>query len=405
MGTPPDCAGSYNGPMGLPLDVCVRGGGIVGRALALLLAQERLRVGLVESPEAVGAAQSDLRAYAINASSRALLDQVRSWPEALAMPVQSMAVFGDAGGQVRFNDTASGEGPPTGDGTANRSRPLAWIVRATDLLGTLDQALHYQPQVERLTAPQPAALTVVCEGKASATRTELGVDWRVQPYYQHAIAAQLRAERPHAQVARQWFRPGEILALLPMGGPMRDAADPGTGAVAGHALALVWSVPAERAAELAALPVQAFEDLLQEATGGKLGRISLTTERVRWPLQRAEASRWCGPGWALAGDAAHTVHPLAGQGLNLGLADAGALVQILRDREYWRQLGDERLLRRYERARKGEVAAMQWTTGGLQWLFAPPGPAWRFLRNWGMRGFEHSGPLKNWVARQAAGGL
>ncbi len=399
--------------MTLPLDVCVRGGGIVGRTLALLLAQERLRVGLVESPEAVSAAQADLRAYAINASSRALLDRVRSWPEALATPVQSMAVYGDAGGEVRFADTAAGARQEAGAGPAHSGRPLAWIAQATDLLGALDQALHYQPQIERLAEPQPAALTVVCEGKASASRAEFGVDWRVQPYYQHAIAAQLRAERPHDQIARQWFRPGEILALLPMGGPVTStvgaaedrAHHPGAGAAAGHALALVWSVPAERAAELAALPAQAFEDLLHDATGGTLGRITLTSERARWPLQRAEASRWCGPGWALAGDAAHTVHPLAGQGLNLGLADANTLVQVLRAREYWRKLGDEKLLRRYERARKGEVAALQWTTGGLQWLFAPPGPAWRFVRNWGMRGFDRSGPLKHWLARQAAGGL
>ncbi len=403
--------------MTLPLDVCVRGGGIVGRTLALLLAQERLRVGLVESPEAVSAAQADLRAYAINASSRALLDQVRSWPEALATPVQSMAVYGDAGGEVRFANTPASAHPDAGTATAHSGQPLAWIAKPTDLLGALGQALHYQPQIERLAEPQPAALTVVCEGKASASRAELGVDWQVQPYYQHAIAAQLRAERPHDQVARQWFRPGEILALLPMGsktggataspaGEAGDLADhPGAGAPAGHALALVWSVPAERAAELAALPAQAFEDLLHDATGGTLGRITLTSDRARWPLQRAEASRWCGPGWALAGDAAHTVHPLAGQGLNLGLADANTLVQVLRAREYWRKLGDEKLLRRYERARKGEVAALQWTTGGLQWLVAPPGPAWRFVRNWGMRGFDRSGPFKHWIARQAAGGL
>lgn len=394
--------------MSLPLDVCVRGGGIVGRTLALLLAQERLRVGLLESPNAAASAQSDLRAYAINASSRALLAQVRAWPDARATPVQSMAVYGDAGGQVRFTDTGAGQA--AGSGPGHSAQPLAWIAQATDLMGALDQALHYQPQVERLTELRPATLTVVCEGRTSETRAELGVDWRVQPYYQHAIAARLRAEQPHGQVARQWFRPGEILALLPMGGEEGGAekgaeGGAGVGAADGHALSLVWSVPAERAAALAALPASAFEDLLQDATGGMLGRITLSSERARWPLQRAEASRWCGPGWALAGDAAHTVHPLAGQGLNLGLADAEALVRVLRTREYWRSLGDEKLLRRYERARKGEVAAMQWATGGLQWLFAPPGPAWRLIRNWGMRGFEHSGPLKHWVAKQAAGGL
>ena len=107
----------------------------------------------------------------------------------------------------------------------------------------------------------------------------------------------------------------------------------------------------------------------------------------------------------LAGDAAHTVHPLAGQGLNLGLADVRELARVLHAREYWRHVGDERLLRRYERARKAQVTAMQMGTDGLQQLFAQDSEPWTWLRNWGMRGFEYSGPIKRWVARQAAGRL
>lgn len=383
--------------MALPLDVCVRGGGVVGRALALLLARERLRVGLVEAPTA---GPADVRAYAINAASRELLTLLRAWPEAQATPVRGMAVFGDDGGQVTFGQTD----PATVDRRATDA-PLAWIAHATDLLQTLDQALHYQPQVERLTAPREAALTVICEGRDSQARQAVGVQWQVQPYAQHAIAARVRCERGHDQVARQWFQPGEILALLPLGGP--DApADASAAAHAEHEAALVWSVPAEQAGALCAMDPAQFEQRLTQAAGqGALGALTLGSERARWPLQRAEASRWCGPGWVLAGDAAHAVHPLAGQGLNLGLADARALADVLRAREYWRSLGDERLLRRYERTRKGDVAAMQWATGSLQWLFAPPQPAWRWVRNWGMRGFERSGPIKQWVARQAAGGL
>jgi 2-polyprenyl-6-methoxyphenol hydroxylase-like FAD-dependent oxidoreductase len=105
----------------------------------------------------------------------------------------------------------------------------------------------------------------------------------------------------------------------------------------------------------------------------------------------------------LAGDAAHAVHPLAGQGLNLGLADAQELARVLHEREYWRSLGDEKLLRRYERARKADVLALSWTTDGLQQLFAQPVEPWGWIRNWGMRGFDRSGPLKHWVARRAMG--
>lgn len=370
--------------MTAPLDVCLRGAGIVGRALALLLAADRLRVGLVDAPtaaSAAGGAAPDVRAYAINAASRDLLQRVRAWPEEAATPVLGMQVQGDAGATVRF------------DAPGTSGEPLAWIVEASALMQALDRALDYQPQVERLAAPAPAALTVVCEGKASATRAELGVEWDLQPYPQQALAARLQGTLPHGQVARQWFGQGEILALLPMGqGPQA------------REVSLVWSLPPAQAERWMALPAAEFEARLTEASGQALGALTLVSERARWPLQRARARTWTGPGWALAGDAAHTIHPLAGQGLNLGLADVRVLADVLRSREYWRPLGDPRLLRRYARARQLDVTAMQFATDGLQALFSQPEPGWGWLRNWGMRGFDRISPLKRWVARQAAGG-
>ncbi|RYY93496.1 MAG: ubiquinone biosynthesis protein UbiH, partial [Comamonadaceae bacterium] len=258
-------------------------------------------------------------------------------------------------------------------------------------LARLGEAVRYQPQIELLAAPQPAALTVVTEGRASATRAEFGVKFEVTSYPQRAIAARLQCDKPHGQAARQWFCDGDIVALLPLGGPQ------------GNSVALVWSVQEPRADELVALPAGEFEARLQAACGDALGKMTLTSERAAWPLQRAQADRWCGAGWVLAGDAAHNVHPLAGQGLNLGLADADVLAQVLQGREYWRGLGDEKLLRRYERARKADVLAVGWTTDGLQQLFAQPAEPWSWVRNWGMRGFDRSGPLKHWVARQAMG--
>jgi 2-polyprenyl-6-methoxyphenol hydroxylase-like FAD-dependent oxidoreductase len=365
--------------MAAPLDVCIRGAGIVGRTLALLLARDRLRVGLVEAPPAADL-RPDIRAYALNAASRDLLLRLRAWPEdSHATPVQGMDVRGDDGGRVRFS--AGEEHVPA----------LAWIVDVEALLGRLADAVRYQPQIELLTAPGAATLTVVCEGRASATREEFGVDFQVMSYPQRAIAARLDCEKPHGGIARQWFDDGNVLGLLPLGGPL------------GNSVALVWSVQEPRADELLGFAAEAFQLRLQEACGNELGRMSLTSERMAWPLQRAQAQRWCGPGWALAGDAAHNVHPLAGQGLNLGLADAERLAQVLHEREYWRSLGDEKLLRRYERARKVDVLAMAWTTDGLQQLFAQPAEPWALLRNWGMRGFDRSGPVKRWVVRQAMG--
>jgi 2-polyprenyl-6-methoxyphenol hydroxylase-like FAD-dependent oxidoreductase len=170
-------------------------------------------------------------------------------------------------------------------------------------------------------------------------------------------------------------------------------------------VAVVWSVDEQRAPQLLALDAAAFEAQLEAASHQGLGKLTVASDRAAWPLQLARADHWCGPGWVLAGDAAHTVHPLAGQGLNLGLADARELAQVLHQREYWRSVGDWRLLRRYERARKADVLAMSAATDGLQQLFARQSQPWSLLRNWGMTGFDASGPLKHWVARQAMGRL
>jgi 2-polyprenyl-6-methoxyphenol hydroxylase-like FAD-dependent oxidoreductase len=364
------------------LDVCIRGAGIVGRTLALLLARDGLRVGLAGAPAATPHEGGDIRAYALNAASRGLLEPLRAWPDAAhATPVQAMQVHGDEGGEIGFQ--------------AAPGQPLAWIVDVPALLHQLGEALRYQPQVSWLDAPQPAPLTVVCEGKASATRAEFGVEFDLTSYAQQAIATRITCEKPHGFIARQWFCEGEILAFLPLGGD----GPPG----GGNSLAVVWSVREDRSAGLMALPSAQFAAGLEAASRGALGKVTAPGPRAAWPLHLARAGRWSGPGWVLAGDAAHTVHPLAGQGLNLGLADAAQLARVLKGREYWRGLGDARLLRRYARARQVDVLAMGTATDGLQMLFAQSGEPWSWLRNRGMWGFDRSGPVKQWVARQAMG--
>lgn len=374
-----------------PFDICIRGSGIVGRTLALLLARERLRVGLVslaptvaknDSPEKT--TTGDVRAYALNAKSRALLESLRCWPDALhATEILSMQVKGDDGGEVNFS-------------AADLQVPgLTWIVDVPVLEAQLAEAVRFQPLIELLEAPQPATLTVICEGKTSSTRAEFGIDFEVTPYHQRAIAARLMCEAPHAQIARQWFSQGEILAFLPMGGPE------------GNSVAIVWSVEEGRAQALLDESPDEFCRQLVAASGGCLGQLTLISERSAWPLQQAQADRWVGrhdgKAWALAGDAAHNVHPLAGQGLNLGLGDVAALATALHEREYWRSVGDEKLLRRYERSRKAAVLAMGATMDGLQQLFSQRSAPWQAVRNWGMKGFERSGLVKQWVARQAMG--
>ena len=377
-----------------PFDICIRGAGIVGRTLALHLAGKQLRVALC-APGAAQAAKPaqdtasathsrDVRAYALNAASRALLEAVRCWPkEPYSTVVQAMQVYGDEGGAVRFTATEQG------------TDALNWIVDVPALESRLEEAVHFQPLIEVCDTPQKAALTVVCEGKTSATRSEWGVEWDVTPYGQWALAARVQCEKPHEQIARQWFSAGEILALLPLGGAQ------------GKVCAVVWSVSPERAQALQADGEDAFCSALALASHHQLGALSLTSQRGIWPLQQALARRWCGTAeagaWVLAGDAAHNVHPLAGQGLNLGLGDVAELVQVLSSRPYWRSVGDMRLLRAYERARKADFALIGNTGDAIQQLFANPHPALQSLRNWGMNQFGHSGPFKHWVTQRAMG--
>lgn len=377
-------------------DVVIRGAGIVGQTLALLLARDRLKVALVGQPRPASA-EPDVRAYALNAAARALLRSVRAWPEDGATPavatdappavtpVTAMVVQGDGDGALHFSAAEQG------------TEALAWIVDVAALEQRLAHAVHFQAGIACLdSAPAQAALTVVCEGKRSHTREELGIEFDVRPYPHQAVAARLHCERPHGGVAQQWFQRGEILALLPLGGAQ------------GHSVALVWSVPAEQAHGWTTAEPQVLAQAVQERCAGVLGEMTLESPAQTWPLELSRAQRWigrhpAGGGVVLAGDAAHALHPLAGQGLNVGLSDVASLAQVLHGREYWRELGDPRLLRRYERARQADVAVMGCLTDGLFGLFNQQSSRVQALRNWGLNGVNRLGPLKHWLARQAMG--
>lgn len=354
-------------------------------ATALALGRRGLSVALQAD---VVQPRVDVRAWALSAASVALLQTLRVWdalPADARCAVQDMRIEGDRPGAVLHFSAWSGA-----------LDALAWIVDAAELESALRSAVRFAPHVHLVdpaAAEVPAILQVLAEGRDSASRERLGVRMPRALYGQRGVAARLVADTPHAGLARQWFRSPDILALLPF-----DRPEPGT------SYGLVWSVPDARAEALLALPAAEFERALTEATGGAAGTLTLASERAAWPLALAQADPVCGPGWVLLGDAAHLVHPLAGQGLNLGLADVAALDAVLAEREPWRPLGDLRLLQRYARRRAAPTAAMGRLTDGLLHLFASEQPLLRELRNRGLTLVEHLPPLKRWLvatARQA----
>lgn len=413
-------------------DVCVQGRGAVGQALALSLARLGLRVALCGSAPAGG---PDVRTFALSARSVALLQQLRVWDALLAATpsaatrVTAMHVQGDAGGALEFT------------AWQQRVTELAWIVDAAVLERELATALRFSPHITLTSAPEPAALTALCDGRDSPQRAALGIEVQRVDYGQRAIAARLDCDRPHQNTARQWFRAPDVLALLPFDLPPLASAQPPTfaplqpqpqptrqptptptnvqtatsawgrsaerpaGALAnGQGYGLVWALPDARADELLALDDASFEQALEHATQGEAGRLRLRGARAAWPLRLARATRWHGPGWVLLGDAAHVVHPLAGQGLNLGLADVQTLAAVLAERqtrEPWRALGDERLLSRYARARAAPTWAMSRVTDGLLQLFAHEGAPLEELRNRGLSLVNHLPPLKRWLTDRA----
>ncbi len=366
-----------------PHDILVRGAGAVGLCTALALSRQGLSVALLGSlaePE-----NTDVRAYALNAGAVALLRTLKVWdalPTDARTPVHEMHVEGDVpGAAIDFS------------AWQQSLSELAWIVDAAELERALRAAVKFAPHVTPVAVAVPAALEVLAEGKASATRAALGVHMERHGYGQTAVAARLLSDRAHGGLARQWFRSPDVLALLPLDRP-----------TPGHGMALVWSLPDEEAQTRMALNDADFTLLLNDATGGAAGQLTLAGPRAQWPLSLAQADRLCGPGWVLVGDAAHVVHPLAGQGLNLGLADVAVLAEVLAARESWRALGDEKLLSRYARRRLGPVQAMARVTDGLLHLFASELPLVKELRNRGLSLANRLPPLKRLLTGRALGG-
>jgi 2-polyprenylphenol 6-hydroxylase len=388
----------------LRFDAAVVGPGVAGLATALGLAQQGLKVALVGPRPRVHqpspAAPYDARIYALAPGSAALLERLGVWGRVDAdrvCPVERMRVFGDAGDELTFDAYAA---------TVER---LATIVEESELARVLDAACDYQPAIARIEAAfqaldvqspgtaqlqladgrhVSAALLVGADGANSAVRAAAGISADLKPYRQTALVANFECERPHLNTAWQWFTDEGIVALLPM---------------PGNRVSLVWSAPEALAPELQALDAAAFAARVTARARHVLGSLTSLGAAHAFPLRLLTVRRLIGPSLALVGDAAHVVHPLAGQGLNLGLQDVDALLKVVGEREPFRSCGDPVVLRRYERSRAESIGLMRLATDGLARLFAVEDPLVRGARNAGMAVVDRLGPLKSRLIRQALG--
>ncbi|MPV70101.1 UbiH/UbiF family hydroxylase [Burkholderia sp. BE17] len=382
-------------------DVAVVGGGLVGKTAALALTQSGYKTALLAQPATPRPADLafDTRVYALSSSSQALLERLRVWQaldHSRLAPVYDMRVYGDAHAELHFS-------------AYQASVPqLAWIAESSLVETSLDAALRFQPNltwfdaraqgfdvrddaaVLTLSSGQvlEADLIVGADGAHSWVRSQMGAKVERRDYRQTGVVANFKASLPHREAAYQWFHEGEIVALL----PLPD----------GH-VSLVWSAHTAHADELLALDPAQLAAEVERVSHGQVGTLECVTPATGFPLALQTVDKLIAPRVALVGDAAHLIHPLAGQGMNLGLRDAAALADAIAGKESFRNLGDTVLLRRYERSRREDIRALMVATDGLQRLFAVPGPLAKAVRNAGMA-FVGAQPLvKRWLVSAALG--
>lgn len=404
----------YQASSASAFDVLVVGRGAVGAATALGLARDGLRVAVV----APGAAQSprspdpsgwDPRVFAISPASRALLQRLRVWDAldpARVAPVYDMRIWPDTRADAPELHFSAYEACVDA---------LAWIVEGANLTAALERGLSFAgvtlidgsiAAIDTASHAEAgvtlaggrvlrAKLVVGADGARSPVRALLGIDAVERDYPQHAVVANFETEAPHRDCAYQWFGAHGILALLPL---------------PGKRCSIVWSAPEALAETLLELPEAEFSARVAETARGALGGLRLITAQQRFPLRLVRVGRLIAARAALVGDAAHVVHPLSGQGMNLGFGDVQALLDTVAAREPYRDPGDPLLLRRYERARREAVATMRLATDGLQRLFDPdsqPGLPVLLrplvgMREFGWRAVESSTWLKRRLIAHAA---
>jgi ubiquinone biosynthesis UbiH/UbiF/VisC/COQ6 family hydroxylase len=394
----------------------VVGTGVVGLSAALGCAQRGLAVTLVgpvpavaaairtPAAEPAGEAPWDARIYALSPATITFLEQQRAWPQvdvARVCAVERMQVHGDDGGRLDFDPPSTGAQRLATICEESQLARALWLgctltpgiahrARAFDVAGFRPDAVSSSRVQVRLDdgAVIDADLLIGADGRQSAVRAAAGIGAHLGDYGQTAVVANFTTQWPHGFVARQWFMEEGVLALLPL---------------PGNRVSLVWSAPHDLVPALLGLSAQDFALRVARRAGHVLGAMALVGERHSFVLHRVVVERLVRSGVVLLGDAAHVVHPLAGQGLNLGLQDVSEFLRLLDAREPWRALGDAVWLRRYARARAEPIALMRATVDGIARLFGAPDDRLRRLRNIGMSAVDALAPVKQVLVRHAMG--
>jgi len=388
-------------------ELLILGGGLVGMTMALAAARKGISSHVVDmaDPGALTEEGFDGRASAISTASWNLFANI-GLADRLAphgCPIDSIAVTdGMKPGRIDFQ-------PEPHEGS------LGYMFANRDLRLALYEAAREEPLIgwhapARVVSRHRGAggvsavldsgeelhgrLMVAAEGRRSPTREEAGLPLAHWDYRHRAIIVGLDHEKPHRNVAWEIFYPAGPFALL----PMRDGPN------GAHRSALVWTVAEKDAPAVLALSERAFLAEVDKRMHGIFGAVTLNSPRSSYPLSFQHTARITAERLALIGDAAHGIHPIAGQGLNLGLRDVGALVEVLVDgMRIGLEPGDAQLLRRYERWRAVDSFTVALATDALTRLFGIPGRLPSAIRRFGMAGVQRIGPLKRWFMDEARG--
>lgn len=386
-------------------DVVIIGGGMVGSLAAAALARAGMEVAVVESarPEPFDAAQPyDLRVSALSVASEQMLAAVGAWPAIERMrlcPFRRMAVWdGGTGTETRFNSADIGQSR-LGHIVENRVIQLGlWQV----LEQSAQVAWHCPAQLERFEFADDrvevyldngsvisADLLIAADGARSSARSLAGIECVGNAYEQHALVASVTTQSAQQDITWQQFVDTGPQAFLPL---------------AGRRGSLVWYHFADRVRELKQLPLASLQQRIEREFPERLGRLDGIEGVASFPIHWSHARRYVQHRFALIGDAAHSVHPLAGQGVNMGLLDAAALVEVLVDAsKAGKDPGALRVLRRYERWRRGENSLMIKSLDFTHRVFEPGHSGFKVLRNAALASAAGVAPLNRLLMKVAMG--